>query len=685
MEETQDRAVRRRPIRREIQRIVLVITLVSLIVTSIVGIFSMLEIRRQSEEALTEQAQKNLSDFAENKTALAEASFARYAGHMNVLSSYITGLFKNEEDLVKMGHDIDPPLPTTPEGAYAMQRALIGPQVKVDDVRDQMRLLSNLEHVFEPMIKENTGAMSVLYVGTEQGFMVGYDGDSYKVIPELQNGELYYDYRDTEWFSRGRTEKRAYFTGLYADVYGRGLMITCAAPFYDTSGKFVGVVGSDIQITNLYDAVLDIDLGEQSGAFLVDHTGHVISPEGESIALEELQAVDEMTRKQILAGKTGIRLTEDGMYHAFAPIPSAGWELVIYVPQSQVLATVRTMNKSIWLSIVAFCSILLVVLIVVLLSVRRFARDITMPLVALGQDAREISGGDLSHRVKILTNDEIGDLARDFNEMASSLQKYITDFTAMTAERERIEAELGVATKIQADMLPSVFPAFPDRREFDVYASMQPAREVGGDFYDFFLIDEDHLCVVMADVSGKGIPAAMFMVNAKTMIKNQAILGGSPSEIFARVNDQLCENNREQLFVTAWMGILTISAGKLVTVNAGHEYPILEKLAGGCTEIKRDNDPPLAVMAGLKYQENTMMMEPGDLLYVYTDGVPEAKAADGTRFGDERLLKTVDGSGKRTARETIEEVRRVLEDFTEKTGQFDDVTMLALVYRGIEN
>ncbi len=277
---------------------------------------------------------------------------------------------------------------------------------------------------------------------------------------------------------------------------------------------------------------------------------------------------------------------------------------------------------------------------------------------------------------------EAGDLAYAYGTMLQELEQYIDHLTAVTAEKERIGAELNVATQIQADMLPSIFPAFPDRKEFDIYATMEPAKEVGGDFYDFFLVDEDHLAMVIADVSGKGVPAALFMVIAKTLIKNRAQMGGTPAEILTDVNNQLCEGNEAELFVTVWLAIVEISTGKGLAANAGHEHPVLRRADGAYELVKYRHSPALAVMEGLRYKEHEFRLYPGDRLYVYTDGVPEATNADNELYGTDRMLAALNRGDYADGKALLEGVRSDMDTFVEQAPQFDDITMLCLTYFG---
>ncbi|MCZ3365280.1 MULTISPECIES: PP2C family protein-serine/threonine phosphatase [Methanobacterium] len=276
---------------------------------------------------------------------------------------------------------------------------------------------------------------------------------------------------------------------------------------------------------------------------------------------------------------------------------------------------------------------------------------------------------------------EVGILAASFQKMAMDLEIYVKNLKSVTAEKERINTELNVAKKIQEDMLPRKFPAFPERNEFDVYAMNIPAKEVGGDFYDFFLIDEGHLAIVIADVSGKGVPAALFMVVAKTLIKNHAQLGKSPAEVFTAVNNQLCEGNDENMFVTAWMGILEIETGKFTYVNAGHNPPLLKHAGKNYVWLKSKPGFVLAGMEDINYHQNAIALEPGDRVYLYTDGVTEASNINDELFGDSRLLQIMNDKKDIGLKELVSYVKEKVDVFAGEREQFDDITMLVMEYK----
>lgn len=281
----------------------------------------------------------------------------------------------------------------------------------------------------------------------------------------------------------------------------------------------------------------------------------------------------------------------------------------------------------------------------------------------------------------IQKKDEIGVLARAVSKMETDIVAYVENLTAVTAEKERIGAELSVATQIQADMLPRIFPAFPERPEIDIYATMNPAKEVGGDFYDFFMVDSRHLAIVMADVSGKGVPAALFMVIGKTLIKDHTKPGSKLGDVFTEVNNLLCESNSGGLFITAFEGVLDLVTGEFCFVNAGHEMPFISKAGGAYEPYKLRPGFVLAGMEDMQYKAGSMMLEPGDKVFQYTDGVTEATDLDNQLYGMGRLEDILGRNAKLPPTELLAAVKADLDKFVGEAPQFDDITMLCLEYR----
>lgn len=298
----------------------------------------------------------------------------------------------------------------------------------------------------------------------------------------------------------------------------------------------------------------------------------------------------------------------------------------------------------------------------------------------------EHNGHSQEYMIENITEseNELDRLALGINKMMADIDEYIQNIASITKERERISAELDMATRIQASALPNIFPAFPDRKEFDIYATMTPAKEVGGDFYDFFFVDEDHLCLVMADVSGKGVGAALFMMVSKILINNQAFNTISPAEILRIVNKRLCARNEAEMFVTVWLGMLEISTGIMKCANAGHEYPAIMRKDGRFELFKDKHGFVLGGMDMVKYKEYEIQMNPGDTIFVYTDGVAEATDANNELFGTERMLNALNSETDCGCVKLLGNVHKAIDSFVGDAPQFDDITMMAVYYAGTE-
>jgi sigma-B regulation protein RsbU (phosphoserine phosphatase) len=433
---------------------------------------------------------------------------------------------------------------------------------------------------------------------------------------------------------------------------------------------------------------------------LFSKNGNAISARGLS---EENHAPEAFLGTQADAVLEAMRASETGavrseiggdpVYILFAPVATTQWKLTVVMPVGEILAPATSSNAAIdgiirearadmgniignlnLIMIGAFAALAAAFITIVWSACGRISR----PILKLSEDVRQIGEGNLEYHPDIRTGDEIELLSLNFERMTASLRAYIANLTRVTAEKERIGAELGVATRIQASMLPCIFPPFPDRPEFDIYATMTPAKEVGGDFYDFFMVDDDHLAVVIADVSGKGIPAALFMMTAKTLIKTLAQTGLSPAQVFTEANARLSENNEAGMFVTAWMGVLEISTGRFVYVNAGHNPPLFRRAGENFQFLKSRPAFVLAGMEGIRYRHEEALLSPGDVLYIYTDGVTEATDPEEHLYGDERLCEVLNKESTQELATILRAVKKDVDAFAAGAPQFDDITMLAL-------
>lgn len=347
-----------------------------------------------------------------------------------------------------------------------------------------------------------------------------------------------------------------------------------------------------------------------------------------------------------------------------------GYLIVAVMPQSEAaLSRNVAVGVTTAMQIVVFAALFIMIFFLV-------SRLVVNNIYRINSSLSSITEGNLDTVVDVRSHAEFDELSNDINSTVDTLKRYISDAAA------RIDAELAFAKAIQHSALPSVFPPYPNRTEFDIQAVMHTAKEVGGDFYDFYFVDEDTLAFLVADVSGKGIPAAMFMMTAKTLLKSYAESGMSVEEVFTVANEKLCEGNDAGMFVTAWMGFLNVKTGKVTYANAGHNPPLVKHGDGSFTYLKSKAGFVLAGMEGIRYRKNELQLEAGDTIYLYTDGVTEATDLNNELYGEDRLLEVLNQNTHADPQTICDAVKADVDAFVGEAPQFDDITMLSLTYHG---
>jgi sigma-B regulation protein RsbU (phosphoserine phosphatase) len=583
----------------------------------------------------------------------------------------------------------------------------IVPGVDYSRIRAEVELAGNISEMLRQITVVDRG-IATSTIGGESGYVIAMDVNPW---PSAE-----FDPRTFGWYRGATTANGLYWTDIYEDHRGRGPAVTCAVPFYEQSGGrriLRGVARSTVMLSD-FSRVIDLaGLGRTGQLFILDRDGtKIYASDGAEITLDEHgningenfpQSADPHLRSLGLSmtlGATGITELEiDGLpvYVAYAPIQTLGWSLGVAVSAQEVSASTMLIENQIWRVtehtqagidryILILAGIIAALLLLTLLGVAffsvRFTHAITGPILTLNDRVHEIAGGNLEREVVIKTGDELEQLAVSFNMMTSQLRRHIEEIARVTAERQRLNTELDIATQIQVGMLSQNFPPFPGRKnEFDLYAQMHPAREVGGDFYDFFFIDDDHFALIIADVSGKGIPAALFMATTKTIIKNRLQSGEDPALALEIINRQLCDNNITYMFVTVWLCVLEITSGRLVYVNAGHNPPLLKQGTGGFSFLTSPPDLPLASMDDTRYHCRELSLAHGDTLFLYTDGIVEATAsvdAAGDFYGKDRFRDFLDANSGMPLREIFSRLSADIAAFCGGTEQSDDITMLAI-------
>lgn len=522
-----------------------------------------------------------------------------------------------------------------------------------------------------------------------------------------------YDPRNRGWYKLGKDASNPAFTDSYIDSGTGRLCVSCVLPYYGPEG-FAGVIGIDCSIQNLYEEIRETAISGTERSFVMGKKGEIIiysktkGPLSDSLDLQDLRhsAESSIAREaaNMVAGKADMKPVKvDGKeyYLAYAPIQSVGWSFGTLIAKDETLLPAREAQSDVrgWMEdfrktmrghFVIFAAVLAATLALLLAGLiwfgTRSAKRFVKPILELENGVKQIAQGNLDKTLSLQTGDEIERLADGVNNMAAELKTYIADLSKVTAEKERIATELSVARNIQEGMLPKTYPAFPDKKDFDIYASMHAAKEVGGDFYDFYLVDEDHLAVTIGDVSGKGVPAALFMVVAKTVLQNNMLLlkkAEALGEVMARANDRLCQNNEEDMFVTVFMGLLDIRNGEFCYANAGHNRPLVRCGRTGFTFLPKADSCMIGLMEGMEFPVRKLQLNPGDCLFLYTDGVTEAMDSEDNLFTDEKL-KTLLGTvpADMETKDILGLVSREVKAHAGTAEQSDDITMLGLLYKG---
>lgn len=714
---------RKRSIRRKITTLFLAILTTEMLLTGSVSMWSLYSMRNAStesnsrlgrtaaedaEEALEHMAGGHLQDIAVEKAAYIGEKFDEVAAYLHGIASAAEEIYEHPENYPDRGVA----LPQIGSAHLAAQ--LMWSQSLEESAQEHWAELLKLGNIQDLLIQYNAhnDMVSSTYVATQSGWMIQAD---YIAFSKYTNGEEYPDFYEAssrQWYQRALLAGRGavVYSDVIADIHEGGNCIVCAQPIYH-NGEIVAVAGVGSYLDTVNEAVLNTTIGENGYAFLVNEKGEVMvsgMDSGETAINAEINAdLRESSNRQLaeavedmISGGSGLRkLTVDGkeVYLAYAPLEGLNWSFVTVMDVEEVVAPAKQsqqdilaltesvswqQEKSIRRTQIIYLGIMILAVALISLISILFTGKLTAPIHRLTTEVAGLSGGNLDHQIQISTGDEVEDLGNAFNGMTAQLKNYIGNLAAVTAERERIQTELGLAARIQADMLPDSTKILTDRIEFSVHAGMTPAKEVGGDFYDFFLTDENHLAFLIADVSGKGVPASLFMVVAKTLLRSRITDAETLADKIMEVNDSLCANNQNNMFVTAWVGVLDLSTGGLTYVNAGHNPPLLKQRQDCYDYLKSHNGFVLAGMENGKYTQSKIRLRPGDTIFLYTDGVVEANNEEGKLYGETRLKQLLSQNAHLEPRQLAGEVWRNIKDFQGNAVQFDDVTMLIVHYCG---
>lgn len=577
--------------------------------------------------------------------------------------------------------------------------SIVSENIIPKNLYNQLLLISNCEYIFEPIFNNND-CISSIYVGTESGIYYKYSND---------NSNERYDPRTRSWYTDAVKVAEKSDIPVWQNVYiskstGK-FCITCSKAFKNKSGKILGVCAVDMYIDDISDLILKYKIGKNGYNFIIDKNGNIVMhPEYASIfqdesSFESFNLSESGLVNEILDKKSDVisaKIDDKNYYISFSPMEINDWTWVSTLPEEELMEPIyrienlidaslekseKSLEKDFNFVIIVFLIVFLVSFVIICFVCTKLSKNISLPITRLCEATKSIGRGNFDLSVDKNSDDEIGKLAKSFNLMARNLKRYMKNLKKTTAEKEKVHSELMIANKIQKSMLPCIFPAFPERKDFDIYAVMDPAREVGGDFYDFFLIDDSKLALVIADVSDKGVSAALFMVVAKILIKNQLQNGDSPGEVLKIVNNRLCENNEVGMFVTCFLGIFDIKSGEFTYANAGHNPPFLyRKSEKNCIAITSPHGLVLGGTPNITYLQSKTYLYPGDFLFLYTDGVTEAANKRGRLFSQQKLEEIVNSCGKKNVaiQDLIFDIKSEINKFVGNAAVSDDITMLAL-------
>ncbi|MBQ6752402.1 MAG: SpoIIE family protein phosphatase [Clostridia bacterium] len=656
--------------------------------------------------------ENNLTQSVQMEAYIAKTLFDDAEGVVTVIADYAEKILSNPGGFPYQRVS----LPDKDKDGDISVQVLTEEGVSINDpaVSAKLGLVGNLADL---MIAEYEKAnIDSCYVALPEGAMLLVDDHSASKFDEDGN-IISIPIRERQWYTGAAEAEKLTYTDVTTDLFTGNISIMCSLPIY-SNGKLVAVIGADLFLNDVSKAINDT-ANQGSFTCIINQNGHVIfSPqkEGTFAAFADEDENDDAEPadlresenkelaafiKSALKDNTELELiTIDGeeCYVVGSPIQNLGWTVVSVVPKTLAdmpasamldqFNDIQNNATAAYRSATAKSRLTLIVLLVIA-TAGAFANALIMskrvvkPLEIMTERVKSLGGDDLLFEMDdaYRTDDEIELLAESFAMLSGKTLEYIEEVQRVTSEKERIGAELSLATRIQADMLPNIYPAFPDRKEIDVYASMDPAKEVGGDFYNFFLVDDDHLCVFIADVSGKGVPAALFMMASTIVLSNNAAMGKSPAQILRETNEAICSNNREEMFLTVWLGILELSTGKLTAANAGHEFPVIKTPDGKFELLKDKHGLVLGGMSGAPYKEYEIMLKPGSKLFLYTDGVPEATNIQEELFGTDRMLDALNTVPDASPKDILQNVRTAVDCFVKDAEQFDDLTMVCVEYK----
>lgn len=584
---------------------------------------------RDEARILAEDTEKELgnlneqiaADFSSSCTKYFNNSFANIRKHVNAIRKNMTALYRQGNSDGTMDENVG-----------------LVKGVRKEDVEKEFSIISPIREFIKYLPDYNTKELNRLdlYVVTESGMCL--DGTGTPL------GNDYADLRKENWYKNAKKTGKVYWSGVFQGKVTGKVKVICSMPFYDKNGQFRGCVAGDMAVEAFQEMIERFDEKQIASVIFFDQSDELM------YATNGYKKTDKVrecigTEDMVNAG--------DEMY-AFTKLTETGWTICLVLDQETVQQTVSKVQKDVEdnadgiVEIVRqsiqktmlFFGVSMAIGIALSVVISNFlAGGLVRPIRQLMQQVKLVGSGDLNQKITVQSQDEIGQLADAFQNMTGELREYMKNMQTMTADRERMTAELNVAKQIQMNMLPMQYPAFPERSEFDIYAQVRPSDEGGGNFYDYFMVDKTHLCMVVGDVTGSGIPTTLFAVITKTHIKNYAQLGYQPDRILAETNNQLSYKNDAGLTVSVFVGIVDLQTNVMQYINAGQMTPLWKNSGGDFTFLKTKSCFALANMENVPYLMQSVRLSQGDMIFMHTQGVPEVEDSKGNQYTQEYLYE----------------------------------------------
>ena len=673
-----------------------------------------------TRELITYQLKKSLGEVAITRAEFIEQELISTQQDVGLLANNMTKISSNPENYrpVKV---LDPRFDKVenfqPYVVYSPETFLNGmtPENLSPELQHEIEIASNIANIIVPLSKAFSKYKSSFNVGSRNGYFIGVT-----VYPEITgalpftNEDIYqFDCRERPWYKDAIDNTGFTFSDIFvnSDADDSYDAITCSAPYYDKNGV-AGVVSIGFSTDEIYEKFSDTMIGENAFSFVLNEDGEIIFSTLKSSSLATMFGEEDLRKssseslayaaKKMVEGRNGIlAVTIDGedYFLSYAPIKNMGWSFATLTLRKniddaaaesqeyflkQIEIFLRNLRNKFFITTLSQIFLLMGLLYIMFTASTNFSRRLIEPIHKLSDGVRDIASGNFDKKLDIKTGDEVEQLATSFNAMTDELKTYMANLTSVTAERERIATELDVATEIQNGMLPKDFPT---RADFELFATMTPAKEVGGDFYDFYFLDEKHLAVTVADVSGKGISAALFMVISKTILNNFAetfYKKNGLAPVVTAANDKLCAYNDAMMFVTVFIGVLDLETGEFTYVNAGHNPPVIYHAAENhCDFLDVKKNFVMGPMDGIPFVEQKTFLSKGDLIFIYTDGVTEALNEADEEYLPDRLIDFMNKTDCRAPLQTLlKNIRGDVAAHVGKAAQSDDITMFALRFNG---